>query len=724
VNGLPAWLRRWTGSVCAAGCLLFAVPALGQVDGSQLWTKLDMPPSVVPAAEAVTTIAVDVNLGVLRSAERLVLTLPDGEKLIAIRSRRVETPKGFVWSGTIEHQAIGTASFSVVNETITGSILSGKGKSFRLRRHPSGVYLLEEIDLRKVPPEGKPAPISGVRGDNANDPALDTCTTDSGDDIDVMVVYTADALAGAGSADAIESDIYLAVDQANQSYINSNIAQRLRLVHIAEVSYVESGNSTTDRDAVQGGLIPTVNSLRASHGADVVALITEALNLCGQGFTMDPVGNAFQDHAFAVVRRACMSLSGKHTLAHELGHLMSAEHDWDDNTFTSPYPYMHGHVEASPSAGSPWRTVMAVDTHCTSGCPRVLNWSNPNVSIGGIPTGAASGIHQQDNHRTLNNTARTVANFRCSSPARSDTWMKDTWGDTGAEPDSAQAGQPMWESPYIWVRNSQDTLLTHQHEHENPISGQTNFIYVKLHNGGATSGNLEIRVANATVGLAWPGGWTMLPSGPMTIALPAATTRIVEVPWTPQSAGHFCLLARWDSVSDPMTTPESGDIEANVRGNNNIVWRNVQLIDLGGDESSVGASFEIPGVGDGRNFVLAIRPVPPRHSPGPIAPGFTDFGRITLTLDDRLMDAWKRNAYQSTGLRREGNTITVTDPRGAQLILGDAAGPARAHIKFSRPNDGSYPRDEFGWRVIQSSIDGQRSRIGGGITYQVRTFAP
>jgi hypothetical protein len=216
-------------------------------------------------------------------------------------------------------------------------------------------------------------------------------------------------------------------------------------------------------------------------------------------------------------------------------------------------------------------------------CPRVLNWSNPNVNVGSDPTGTAAGAQQEDNHRTLNNTALTVANFRCSSPGCEDVWMKDTWSDTGQEPDPAQAALPMWESPYIWVQNTQDTQLIHQHEHMNPIKDQQNFIYVKIHNGGAaTSGNLEVRVASASVGLTWPADWTLISSVPVA-SFAAHSTRIIEVPWTPTVEGHHCLIARWVSGSDPMTTPEGSNIEVNVRGNNNIVWHNVNVVKLGGD---------------------------------------------------------------------------------------------------------------------------------------------
>lgn len=726
MNGLPASWQRWTRVLCVATCVLAAVPAAAQLAGPDLWMRRDMPAGLKRPPDVLDSIAVDVRVDALRSNVRLSLPLPDGSKMLAVRTRLVETPKGYVWNGTVGDRTIGNATFSVVNETVAGSVLSGRGRSFRLRRDISGVYLLEEIDPRKLPPEGEATPASGVRSEKGNDPAFDTCATDSGDEIDLMVVYTAAARSYAG-ADALEADIYLGVEQANESYIRSAVAQHLRLVHVGEVSYTESGNSVTDRDRLKAGLVGNVHGLRNSHGADVVALITETLDVCGESFTMDQVGNAFESSAFSVVKRDCMSASGKYTLAHELGHLMGALHDWNRDGHVLPYLYAHGHVEMSPVTGPPWRTVMAYDDLCQDAgisCPRVLNWSNPNISIGGSWTGIGTGQHPEDNHRVLNDTAKTVANFRCGSPSRGDTWMKDSWSDTGSEPDPAQAGQPMWESPYLWVRNEQDLQLIHQHEHQNPISGRENFIYVKVHNGGpATSGKLDVRVANATLGLSWPGSWATLPSGPVTVALAADATRIVEVPWTPSGLGHFCFIARWDSASDPMTTPEGSDIEANVRSNNNIIWRNVQIIDLGA-ESSAEAAFDVPGVGAGRSFVLAIRPVPTRHPAGRHLPHFMSFGRMTVTLDDRLTQAWKRASYRGEGLRRDGRAITVLDPRGVQLTLGPLAASGRARIVFSRPRGGRYPRDEFAWRVILSPADdGVNRQARSGITYLVRTFA-
>ena len=173
-----------------------------------------------------------------------------------------------------------------------------------------------------------------------------------------------------------------------------------------------------------------------------------------------------------------------------------------------------------------------------------------------------------------------------------------------------------------------------------------------------------------------------------------------------------------------MTTPEGNTIEPNVRANNNIVWRNLQVIDLGGDDSSVDAWLEVPGAGKGQSFVVEIRPVPSWRSGRSHGPHFLDFGRVTLTLDERLTEAWREVAFEGKGLRREGNVVTITSHEGAQLKFNGMDATARARISFSRVRDSSYPRDKFSWRVIMFPTDDSKPRATGGITYEVRTTAP
>ncbi|WP_031340962.1 M12 family metallo-peptidase, partial [Xanthomonas maliensis] len=104
--------------------------------------------------------------------------------------------------------------------------------------------------------------------------------------------------------------------------------------------------------------------------------------------------------AFASVYWDCAT--GYYSFAHEIGHLQSARHDSATDPSTTPYAYGHGY-----RYGNSWRTIMAYN--CSSNCPRLNYWSNPNVSYNGVPMGNAS---TADNQRVLVNTKATIAGFR------------------------------------------------------------------------------------------------------------------------------------------------------------------------------------------------------------------------------------------------------------------------------------------------------------------------
>src|SRR3954451_16968829 len=100
----------------------------------------------------------------------------------------------------------------------------------------------------------------------------------------------------------------LAVAETNQSYLNSNINQKLRLAHVEEVSYTESGVFGTDLTRLQNGadsFMDNVQTLRNTFAADTVSLITETGDACGLGYFMSTVSNSFESSAYSVVRRSC-----------------------------------------------------------------------------------------------------------------------------------------------------------------------------------------------------------------------------------------------------------------------------------------------------------------------------------------------------------------------------------------------------------------------------------
>jgi hypothetical protein len=588
---------------------------------------------------------------------------------------------------------------------------------------------LREIDQSKFPNEAQPRkPKVEVRpGPMAFG---DTCGTDPPTDIDIMVVYTADARTAAGGTDAMEATVFLATAETNQSYINSNINQRIRLAHVAEVSYTESGNINTDLSRLQDGgdgFIDNVPTLRNTFAADNVVMITEnGGGFCGLGYMMETVSNTFEPFAYVVVARNCAT--GYFSFGHELGHNMGADHDTANATSTGPYPYNRGYVDTSPtSPATPWRTIMSYNGSPSS--TRVQYWSNPGVNfpVGGDPMGVTGGATPADNHLVLNDTALTVANFRCSSPSVNNVWMKDTWNDTGGEPDANTASEDMWKSPYIWVRSPvQDTGLVHQHEHQNPNVSQPNWVYVKLHNGGNTTANgtLELYFAEANAGLSWQSDWTLLGTVPVN-SFAAHSTRVVEQQWTGlPGTGHYCMVARWVSAADPMTHAETTDINGNVRNNNNLAWRNMNIVDIPADASQ-DARFIVRGTGRGRTPTNLIIRAPKEE----LENSFIKHGQVTVRLDDALMRAWKAGGGKGRGFKKHETGFIVTDPAGAvfeNLVLEPKRG---GYVTLSFRRLKTTPRRRFVIDAIQLDAQRQFSNAAssralpavGGVSYEIFT---
>ena len=243
----------------------------------------------------------------------------------------------------------------------------------------------------------------------------DTQAYDDGSTIDVMVVYSATTRAAAGGTAAILAQIDLAVLETNQSYQNSGIAQRLRLVHSEEVAYTETGSIDQALDCITyatDGCLDHIQALRNTYGADVVSFwIENDPDYCGVAWMMTTVSSSFSSWGFSAVKRSCAT--GVYSFGHEMGHNMGADHDVFVTSSNLPYPYAHGYTYTATA--SPWRTMMAYNDACIAAgtsCTRIPYWSNPSISYGGVAMGNATA----DNQHVLDNTAFTVANFRNSVP--------------------------------------------------------------------------------------------------------------------------------------------------------------------------------------------------------------------------------------------------------------------------------------------------------------------
>ena len=348
--------------------------------------------------------------------------------------------------GMVSLSARTTAQGSAIRLVVQGVDVLGSvehdGETWRVTPLGGGVTAVYRYDIRglRMDPPGwgmlqrliapKPRPMDGT--------GVPVEEADTGDVIDVMVVYTPNA-AAMGSIDLF---IQSALNNASDIYRNSRISTRLRLVHKAQVDYTQAAAADDGRGGLleditrlsftQGvlpdgsvpdpeGSMDEIHALRDRYGADLVALFVAAPagGTCGIAYVPSfgeyPMDD-FESLGFSVTARECEG-SGYSVFTHEIGHNQGARHDpYNAGCPTGPdscnvgenFPWRYGRCNTDLG----WRTAMAYGGNPLGDCPlSTRRFSSPVILFQGVPTGDAD---RRDNRRVLLETAQRVANFRQS----------------------------------------------------------------------------------------------------------------------------------------------------------------------------------------------------------------------------------------------------------------------------------------------------------------------
>jgi hypothetical protein len=490
------------------------------------------------------TRSADIQTGGIATASAISLNLFDDVNFVAEADRVERTSRGMTWVGRLRGIDLSQVAIIVNGDLIAGNI-SMPGGRYHIRFVGKGVHEVQEIDQSLFPEEAEPKVPIPLQEPNEGSSLeeQDTQVYDDGSTIDVMVVYSTTTRAAAGGTAAMQALIDLGVLETNQSYQNSGIAQRLRLVHSEEVAYTEVGDLYDALDCITltDGCLDNVHALRNTYGADVVSFwVEDGGPYCGLGYYMDTVSPSFSSNAFSTVDRSCAT--GYYSFGHEMGHNMGAHHNIEQNPSPLSYPYAHGYIYP---AGH-WRTIMAYDD-CSEGCNKIPYWSNPSIYYGGVPMGNALA----DNQQVLDNTAYTVANFRATAPAEkiaasfpgSGLYVYDsntaTWAHitTDYPENIIYSGSTLywdWGAKGLWMWNGSSwTQLTPSNSENMLISGST--LYAEFGAGG-------IRMWNGS-------SWTQLtPSNPENMVVSGSTL------YAEFGAGG---LWRWNGSSWTMLTPSN-----------------------------------------------------------------------------------------------------------------------------------------------------------------------
>jgi uncharacterized protein YegL len=289
---------------------------------------------------------------------------------------------------------------------------------------------------------------------------------------------------------------------------------------------------------------------------------------------------------------------------------------------------------------------------------------------------------------------------------KTDVFVKDAAGDSGVAP---HALNPIWASPDIKVCASLPPCAS-----INPVVGGLNYVVVSLNNpgpygSGASTGHVEVSYTAQGGAALWPTDWT--PVGSSATVTVAPGTVQVPIAWNAvPGPGHFCLLARWISATDPMTYPElpGSNTLTNTRNNNNIAWRNVDTVKLK------------PGVPVTHPFTVG-NPVADRLTtdlvftqPGkPFAGGP---GKVVVDLGKVLAERWRQSGQKGTGVRPVGETqVEIVDP-GQAVLQGLPIEPReRLETAVTFTATDAAAGGEFVFRMAQS--DGKEDL--GGVEFQL-----
>ena len=321
-------------------------------------------------------------------------------------------------------------------------------------------------------------------------------------------------------------------------------------------------------------------------------------------------------------------------------------------------------------------------------------------------------------------------------------------GDKGQEPN--ESTEIFYRSPNIWIRNDKDSGTVHQ----NPIGNCTNYVYVRLENitkyASRGAEQLYLHWSKAGAYLGWPYAWnggsyfydddtydSLAPMGGLvdSVLIPQVSSGksiILEIPWfVPDPAiyqglsqyqvyldepWHFCLLARIVAPNiDPMTYPETSDVNYNTKYNNNIAWANVSVIET--------HQCFVSSVIYTTNWDLVTRSFCLKFVPSTGSATLYQEAEVTVKVDPVVYNAWVRGGSICEDITvMENNTFLIagTNARLCNLIF-EPEEVGLASVRFNFLIKEMTAQEEYEMHVVQTDYD--EGEIIGGEVYAI-TKAP
>ncbi|MBK6980997.1 MAG: hypothetical protein IPH30_05540 [Betaproteobacteria bacterium] len=405
----------------------------------------------------------------LRHGDEVQLTLPNGVTHDYIFELAQQHGNDIAsWVG--RHKELGKEHRVIVTNGPGGSygILSTPGREYRLVPGGARDYLVDMTEeqarlpaidlgtdylfppprpkgLRDEEPVNLPETTIAIPG--VNTVGIGKVTPSPQHIVDLMIVYTNGLAANLGPN--LATRLNFLVTRANTAYADSEVAITLRLVNSTMVTYSDATSDLTALNAISplsgsfnAGTFGSIESIRNSAGADLVALLRNGSNFGGSGIAW--VGSSAPSAPYMYsVTTGCVA-GCESVFIHEVGHNMGNMHDrhtvsWQEGGTPTPpqgaFPYSYGYAfclsgsltcnptvpggcasqpECSPNSVSNFSDIMAYFHASTE---RIYKFSNPAVSCStsGDPTARPCGVSEVSPSSA--NTALSMNNNRTALSA-------------------------------------------------------------------------------------------------------------------------------------------------------------------------------------------------------------------------------------------------------------------------------------------------------------------
>jgi len=411
------------------------------------------------------------------------------------------------------------------------------------------------------------------------------------------------------------------------------------------------------------------------------------------------------------------------------------------STTESGYGTAWGTSHASPNVAGACALILAINPSLTPNEVRDILLSTTDATIYDIPENqpyiGLLGTGRLNVYRAVKTAKCLLDNV--ANP-QLDLYLRNSKTDLAVEPDNET--EFMWYSNDIWVRNQSDGIYVKEHQNPEYDPNNPNYVYVRVRNTSCatSSGNEQLKLywSKANTSLAWPQHWdgslfiegVSMGDEVATLNIPAlepGQETIIEYEWNVPNPDdyidinsnpwHFCLLARMVSPNDPMTFTEVSSINSNVKNNNNIIWKNMTVVDiLPNINSEIGG---VVAVGNPNNaaHTYKLEFVKEQDEQGK---AIYEEAEVTIEMDDVLYNAWLAGGESGSNIKATknvkkkivtGNNVILDNIQFAPNEIGTL------YLTFNFLTKELTDKEEFTYHVIQR--DAATNEIIGGETYKV-----